>query len=238
MRLSKILAVVLIVSVLALSLSGCARVTLSNEFYRNTVKQTIEIVITEDNESLYGYSRDDILNIIEQVFKDFGRDVQRDGNKIVGTITFSSRSELAADAVGYGYTATAPVTVLQGFFFSKYVSICQCRFSDTENWELVNKLLDTYFSEAANFDAEALEYVYKYSTVYDSVTTNGETTKEGSLNVHTWNIESDTVLQIEQTRENAAVWYAVAVVAALALATALLIVSQHTKKSNKNNLEK
>ncbi|HPD02343.1 MAG: hypothetical protein ACOYIN_03845 [Christensenellales bacterium] len=229
--MKKTFLIVIIISVLALTLSACGEVTLTNTFLRNSVVQTIEISVSVDDAGRYGYSRAEILDIIETVFTDYGREVTREDGKIKGTIVFDSASELAADAVGYGYTAVSAEET-RDFFFTRYKTILKSRFSDIDNWPLTEHLLTTYFDKAAEFDAEAVTYVFNYATIYRSIDSNGAETSEDGIYTHTWTVKPDTELVLTKTTEFSAGWYVLAIASSFVFIAALAFAAKRAKRNN------
>lgn len=229
-------------AVFAMAFAGCAEVELRNDFYSTTVVQTIKITVTEDNKDLYGYSESEILDLAAEILSDYGRKVERSGNSVVATMIFSSQAKLVEDAIGSGYAAASPTAQIAGFFFDTYKSYCVSRFSDTDKWALANDIINKYFADISEADAEAMkyavsaesgnvDYVFKYGTQYRSLGTNGKTEKEGSLFVHTWEVSPDTVLYFERKSENQPVWYAFLIGGGLIFAVILYLRNQRSKKS-------
>ncbi|MDR3217309.1 MAG: hypothetical protein LBT55_07940 [Clostridiaceae bacterium] len=237
-RLFLLILIVLLAGIFA----GCAEVELRNDFYSNKVVQTVKITITEDNKELYGYSKEEILTLAAQILGDFGRKITRTENSITATKEFSSQAALVEDVIGSGYTAARPTAATAGFFFDTYKSYCVSRFSDTNQWALADFILNEYLDDisiaeeeavryALSAESGAVDYVFKYGTQYGSLSTNGETEKEGGLYVHTWNIKPDTQLYFERKSENQPVWYAFLIGGGLIFVVVLYAVSQRTKRN-------
>ena len=89
-------------------------------------------------------------------------------------------------------------------------------------------------------DENDADYVFKFSTPYKRVSSNGQVANENGYYVHTWNFGNDSGGVVTLTRRiaNYTSWYAFGAILGLAVVSVGLLAVQITNKTRKNKAKK
>ncbi|MDR3263371.1 MAG: hypothetical protein LBT30_03590 [Clostridiales bacterium] len=207
--------------------------------------------IDADTVSNGAYTIDDILTIIDLVFKSYGYATEIGENTVTAQLAFDSKTDL------YIYNGLTGDEIpeddedffkIGGFFYNTYVTRMQTVFNDiqetigsvyTENpiiAELAQEYYSTLASDIASFNYDAFTYVYRYETYYQSIGSDAdivEIDEETGLYSHVFkmtNAERGRTIELTQRSANYFTWAAIALGAA-GVTVLILLAFLKAKKS-------
>ncbi len=134
------------------------------------------------------------------------------------------------------------LTVESNAFVTKYLQECKTMFHNLEtltfnNGDNLVAAFENVFSGKEGFCLEDTDLVYKFTTPYKRVHSNGKVSKQNGQYVHTWNMtDPDQSILISRISAKSTMWYVVALSAAIGMVViyfALRITFKMVKKHNK-----
>lgn len=214
-----------IILLLAASLCGCTTVSVERKMNRDSsIEDIITVSFDEATLTEYGYSVDYAVTIIESLMTSNGYEVlSKDGCEVVGRKYYATHKEFE-DAMP---ESESSLPTEDGFLFDIYTTESNTPFSATISSGFVDKIRDAYFSNIEQTMSKNITYVYKYSTPYSNIETNGTLT-EGDLYTHTWTWNANEVevaqIVVTQTIPDQTGWYLISLCAVAVIVAAGLII--------------
>lgn len=205
----------------ALTLTGCASVTVTSRFNRDgSYSKSVSVALDAGAVSAYGYTLQEAVDEVAEVMRDAGYEVITGGNVVTGYINYSALEMSGVSGVNTQEADRGNV------FFNVYES-------ESDNLLYVyldEKVLGEYwdsFGEYASEDFADVDMTYIYVTPYRNVTSNGEVTYENGYYVHRWYINRDNIdrkIRLTKTVPFTPAWYLTAMAVAVAGAGISLLI--------------
>ncbi len=234
----KRLCALIILVLLSLSAVGCTTVSIERRMNKDSsIEDIVTVEYDETIASQYGYSFEEISKVVEEYMTLNGYEIySSESGKIVGRIYYATHAEFQ-ESIPKG-EETEPTE--DGFFVDVYVTESASPYYSVIMKELNKKILESNFANVPISELANVSYVYKYSTPYESITSNGEVSEMNGIYTHTWSWSEDEIedasIVVTQTIPDSTGWYVVAIaVAGVIVAVGFIIIGYRKGKGEDEN---
>lgn len=230
--------VLLVLVIICAALCGCTTITVERRMNKDSsIEDMITVSIDETELNASGYTVEYAVSTIKGLAERNGYEiVSVDGCTVVSRKYYATQKEFQDSTP----KSEKKLPSEDGFFFDVYTSETNTPFASTVSSGFIDKVRETYFPNIPLKMAENIEYVYKYSTPYSNIESNGVVTQD-ELYTHTWTWNANEVevarIVMTQTIPDQTGWYLLALSAvALTLVVGLIIIALiKGKKGEKDN---